>query len=68
MMKSEYKPFMDLMKTIYDMVFSEDKYEFSKRDVMVLTLFAIALESLCGQFDKEIDKERKEIDKEREED
>lgn len=62
MLKERYKPFKDLFKTTYDMVFSDEdeKDEFSKKDAMVLTLFNIALDSLCGQFNKEIDKESEE--------
>ena len=60
MLKAQYKSFKDLFNATYDMIYSKEKDEFSCEDAMVVTLFSIALDSLCGQFNKEIDKEREE--------
>ena len=52
MLKASYKPFMDLMKSTYDAVFSDDKDGFTNQDAIILGLFKVTLDSLCAELNK----------------
>ena len=56
MLKASYKPFMDLMKQIYDNIFSEEKDEFSNQDLVSIIFLSLTLDSLCFQINKELEK------------
>ena len=56
MMESGYKPFMDLMKTTYDMVFSEEKDGFTHQDAIILGVFKVTLDSLCAKLNTIIER------------
>lgn len=52
MLNEVYKPFMGLMKTTYDAVFSDDKDGFSKQDAIILGMFKVTLDSLWAELNK----------------
>ncbi len=58
--ENRYESFKDLMKTTYDNVFSDEKSGFTAADAITLLLFSTTLDSLCGQFNEEINNEREE--------
>lgn len=55
--ENRYESIKDLMKTTYDNVFSDEKSGFSVDDALKLLLFSADLDSLCVQFNEEINKE-----------
>ena len=57
MLKAKYKPFMDLMKQTYNIIYSEEKDGFTHQDAIVLGVFSISLDSLCDEFNKEIEED-----------
>lgn len=57
MLKEKYVSFMDLMKTTYDMVFSDEKDGFTRYDAIILGVFKITLDSLCAKLKTIIESE-----------